>query len=245
VTVSCLFGIKTARADDFRLENRVFLDGKKEPASKTLTLFHQGLVYDFLSDPSEVTIFDKAAGKFLLLNIANREQTELPLTEVKAFTEKLKASAVKQKDPLVQFFAEPKFEERFDAARGELTFAAPSVTYLIKYEKAKHASISGQYRDFSDWYSQLNAMLNPGSRPPQARLVVNEALARREILPTEVNLTLLAVKDNVPHKTALRSEHEFKFPLTESDVVRIKEAQESRYQFKSISFDKYGKNRKR
>jgi hypothetical protein len=245
LTIVVLFvGIEGAWAEDFRLENRVYLEGKKEPESRTVTLFHGGMVYDFLSDPGEVTIFDKATGRFILLNMANREQTELTVAELKAFTEKLKQSAGKQKDPVYKFFADPKFEERFDSLNEELTFTSPTVTYAIKTKAVKNATICGQYREFSDGYSQLNAMLNPGSRPPQARLQINEALSRRGILPEEVKLTITSMKDNSPQKTVLRSEHEFKPGLTESDLDRIKQVGEARGKFKAISFDKYGKNRK-
>ena len=138
---------------DFRIENRVFVEGEKEPQSRSLTLFQAGIVYDFMSEPSEVTIFDKAAGRFILLNMAKREQTEVTSAEIDAFIEKLKRLANKQKDPLNKFFADPKFEERFGAAGGELSLTSPWVTYRVVTEAAKDSTVSADYRDFSDGYA--------------------------------------------------------------------------------------------
>ena len=244
VAILFLCGANDNWALDFRIENRVFVEGEKEPQSRSLTLFQDGMVYDFMSDPSEVTIFDKAAGRFVLLNMAKQEQTELTIAEIDAFIEKLKRLADKQKDPLSKFFADPKFEERFDAASGELSLTSPWVTYRIITEAAKDPAISAQYRDFSDGYSRLNAMLNPGSRPPQARLQVNEALARHEVIAREVNLTMTSMKNDTLQKTVLRSEHDFAANLTPSDLDQIQNAREARDKFKMVSYDKYEKNRK-
>jgi hypothetical protein len=237
-------GIGDLRAEDFRIENRVFVEGAKEPVSRSLTLFQGEAVFDFMLDPSEATIFHKTAGRFILLNLANREQTMLPLGEIEAFAGKLKQLANKQKDPLSKFFADPEFEERFDAAGRELTLSSPWVTYRVIGKAAKTPEAAARYREFSDWYARMNAMLNPGSRPPQARLQVNEALARRVVLPEEVHLTVASVKNNALQKTSLHSEHDFSDDLTPADLERIRQAREALEKFKSVSFDQYEKHRR-
>jgi hypothetical protein len=238
-----LGGFQENLALDFRIENRVFAEGKTEPQSRSLTLFHDGMVYDFMSDPAEVTVFDKATGRFVLLNMAKQEQTELSLADLDAFMEKLKQLANKQKDPLSKFFASPKFEERFDPANGELSLSSPWVTYHVITEATKNSAISDQYRQFSDWYARLNAMLNVGSRPPLARLQVNDALARHESLARQVTFTLSSVEKNALQKTVLRSEHDFMLSLTSSDLDQIQKAQEARGKFKLVSYDTYRKHR--
>ncbi|MCC6127518.1 MAG: hypothetical protein IT426_21380 [Pirellulales bacterium] len=237
-------GIRDTRAEDFRIENRVFVEGQKEPVSRSLTLFQGKVVFDFMLEPAEITIFDNTAGRFILLNMANREQTVLPFGEIEAFAKKLKQLANKQKDPLSKFFADPKFEERFDAAGKELTFASPWVTYRVTANAAENAEVAARYREFSDWYARINAMLHPGSRPPQARLQVNEALARRVVLPQEVHLTLTSVNKNALQKTSLRSEHVFAPGLVPADFERIQQAREAAEKFTSVPFEKYEKNRK-
>ena len=170
-------GVQAMIAEDFRVENQVFVEGKKEPESRSLTLFHGGMVYDIMSEPSEVTVFDKAAARFVLLNLGNQEQTEVSITDVETFAEKLKQLANKQKDPLSKFFADPKMEERFDAASEELTLTSPWVTYRVITKAAKkNADFRSVSRVFR-LYSRLNAMLNPVRGRPRLDFQVNDALA--------------------------------------------------------------------
>ncbi len=51
-----------AEADDFRIETKVFTGKETEPSSETLTLFRGGQVFDFLTKPNEITLFDKPRG---------------------------------------------------------------------------------------------------------------------------------------------------------------------------------------
>jgi hypothetical protein len=242
ITLVCLaYG---ARADDFRIENRVFTEGKAAPESRSLTLFHDGMVYDFMAEPPEVTIFDKSAGQFLLLDMAERQQTKLLIADVEAFVEKLKHVAIQQKDPVTRFLAEPKFEETYDPVRGEISLASPSVTYRIVIAMPENESIASQYRDFSDNYTRLNAMLNRGSRPPFARLQANDALARHAAVAREVNLTVVSVKDGAAEKVVLRSTHDLAMALTASDLEQIDKAREAHASFKVVAFSKYQKQRK-
>jgi hypothetical protein len=239
------FAFTETRGAEFRIENRVFAEREKEPKSQSLTLFHERFVYDFMQEPAEVTIFDKAAGRFVLLNVAKREKAEITVAEIDAFVEKLKQLAAKQKDPLIRFFADPKFEETFDAGRGELSLTSPLVTYRLTGEVVKDPVVFAEYREFSDGYSKLNAALNPGSRPPQARLQVNQALARYELMAKEVVLTLITIKSETNQKTVLRSEHDFSLNLTAADLDRIHNARESMNSFKTLTYEKFQKNRTR
>ena len=147
-----------------------------------MTIFHGGMVYDFLTEPPEITIFDNSSHHFVLLNLKNQEQSELSAEEVNAFIKKLNELAYKQKDPLGKFFSDPKFEELFDAATGELSLTSRWVTYRVVTEAPLDRATIARYRDFSDWYARLNSMLNPGSRPPMAGLQVNDALARHQVV---------------------------------------------------------------
>jgi hypothetical protein len=235
--------IRESHGADFRVENHVFVEGKDEPENRSLTLFQGGIVYDFMSEPSEVTIFDKPTGHFFLLNRTNQQQTEVAISAVEGFMEKLRQLAYKQKDPLSKFFADPKFEERFETESGELTLTSPWVTYRVVIKAARNPALAAQYREFSDWQSRLNAMLNPGSRPPLARLQVNEALAKREVLPGKVHLTMTSLKNETLQKMKLRSEHDFTFNLLPTDLEQIERVREARGKFKLVPYEKYEKNR--
>jgi hypothetical protein len=228
-------------ADDFSIDNRVYSGEKKEPASHSLTVFHKAIVYDFLKDPAETIIFDKAAGRFSILDESRRIRTELSTAEVDSFTRKLKELAGKQQDPLTQFFSDPEFQEHFDSSRGELTLASPMVEYKSIITAAENPAVAAQYREFSDWYVKLNSVLTPGSRPPFSRLKLNEAIAAHEAIARQVTLTVTLPKQENSRPTSIRSEHILSLTLTPADLEHIKHARQSMTDYKLVSFDTYFK----
>ncbi len=226
-------------AQDFRVDNRVYQGDNKEPVSQSCTVFYQGTVCDFLEKPAETIIFDKTAGRFFILDDARRIRTELSTTQLASFTQRLHDRARKGPDPLMRFFAEPVFEERFDPARRELILSSDLVTYKAIVISAENAALAAQYREFSDWYARLNAMLISGSRPPFARLKLNEALALREALAREVTLTITTTKDGKRQTAAIHSEHLLSLALTPADMERIQRARQAMTTYKLVSFDRY------
>ncbi len=225
--------------EDFRIENEVFLSGSKRPDSRSTTIFHGGVVYDYLEQPPEVIVFDRQAGRFALLDTARRVRTELTTREVLDFSRRLQQRAQAHQDPFVKFLAAPQFEEHYDKASGELTLSSPWMTYRLLLVDAESRVISQQYREFSDWYARLNTLLSPGSKPPFARLAVNEALARREATAREVHLTLTPKKSIPPKRTTVRSKHQLVRHLAEADRDRLTQTQQFIKIFKPVEFEQY------
>ncbi len=220
------------------MENRVYSGNNKQPDSQSTTIFQHAFVYDFLQKPPETIVFDKTAGRFVILDDARQVRSELTTQELENFTQKLKERAGKEQDPLAQFFAEPSFEERYDPSRRELILSSDLVNYKAIITSADNAVVS-QYREFSDWYARLNAIPIFGSRPPFARFKLNEALARREAVAREVVLTITVVKEGKTHPATVRSEHLLSLTLAPADVERIDRARKSMTAYKPVSFDKY------
>ena len=65
-----LAGLPTiAPAQEFRVDTELFENQDKKPYLQTLTIFADGVVYDFqLTDPAETTVFDARRGHFTLLD---------------------------------------------------------------------------------------------------------------------------------------------------------------------------------
>jgi len=208
-------------ADDFRIETKVYVGDEKEPASTTTTLFQGGVVYDFLDVPEQVAVFRKPGGgkpgRFILLDPARRVRTELSTDQVAGAINKLKNWAARQRDPLLKFAANPQFEESFDRSTGQLLLASHEESYTIKTEPADMPEALAEYREFLDWYTRLNALLQAGP-PPEPRLQVNAALARYQSVPVTVELARAGEKDK------LRAEHEFTWMLSKQDMARIDDA---------------------
>ena len=70
--------------------------------------------------------------------------------------------ASEHKDPLLKFAAKPTFEETFDVESGSLTLANKEWTYRAATIKADDAAKLTRYREFTDRYAELSAMMfNP------------------------------------------------------------------------------------
>ncbi len=221
------------------MENRIYSGDQKEPVSQSLTVFQQGVVYDFLQEPAETIIFDKAAARFAILDNLRQIRTEMTTAAIDSFTQKLKDRAAKHQDPLTRFLADPVFEEHFDPTRSELLLKSPLVNYRVIVTAADNVALAAQYREFSDWNARLSAILNPGSRPPFARLKLNEALANRESVPRQVTLTIASPGDQNHAPATMRSEHQLSSSLTPADLERIQRAQQAAVKYKPVAFDKY------
>jgi hypothetical protein len=221
------------------VENEVFFNGGKKADSRSSTIFHGGMVFDYLEEPPEVIVFDKQGGRFVLLDTVRRVRTEVTTQEVLAFTQRLQQRAEAHPNPFIKFLAAPRFDEQFDEASGELTMSAPRMTYRLLLVDAQSPAISQQYREFCDWSARLNTLLNPGSKPPLARLAVNAALAKREATPREVYLTLRPEEGFPPKVRTIRSTHRLVRRLSEADLDRVAQTRQFMEIFKPVSFEKY------
>ena len=231
--------------EDFRVDNKIFIGSSKKPYSRSTTIFHQGMVYDYLDDPAEIVVLDKEAGRFVLLDTVRKVRAELALDDVLQFTRRLQQSAENHADPLVNFMAAPTFHERFDKDAGELTLSSPWMTYRLLLARPKSPAIVGQYREFADCYARLNPVLHSGARPPFARLLVNEALQRYEAIARQVHLTLSPKKTSPPEGTTIRSEHELIRQVAQPDLDRVTQTRQFMDIFKPVSLQQYRKARDR
>ena len=226
-------------AADFRLENKVFVDGEKAPRIRSTTIFHGGVVYDYLEEPAEVTIFDQQHGRFVLLDLTRRIKTELTTKRVLDFTQRLKQWAQGQSDPFLRFLGDPQFEAELDEGSGQLSFESPWISYRLTTADVDSDAVWRQYRQFSDWYCRLNTMLNPGARPPFARLAVNSALEERHRFARTVDLTIRPSEGLLSKRLSLRSEHRLIGQLVESDRKRVAQTDQFMAMYTSVDFREY------
>lgn len=223
-------------AQNFRVESEVFLGSEKEPIAESLTLFHGGVVYDFLlTAPEEISVFDPLRGRFVLLDLTRRVKATLTLDDLQIATEAIKTEA----DPKQQdFFLRPQFEQSFDVDTGWLTLNSKYIIYRTKGITPKDTETVERYQLFADWYARLNAT-RPGNLPPFARIELDRALAQRRLIPEEVELTLMPKNRLLGRKIELRSKHAFIWELSKSDLKRIETAGQYLATFEMVSFQRY------
>jgi len=159
-----------------------------------------------------IDVFDR-----ILLDPERRVRTELSTDRLAGAMNKLRTWAGRQKDPFLQFAADPQFQESFDHDSGKLVLASHEESYRIETEPAEQPGALAEYREFLDWYARLNTLLQAGP-PPEPRLQVNAALARYQVVPMRVELTRAGDKE------PLRAEHDFTWRLSQDDRARIDDA---------------------
>jgi hypothetical protein len=218
-------------ADDFRVESKVFVGKEKEPVVQSLTLFKSGFVYDFLSEPAHVAIYDRVQARFVLLDQVNKIRTEVKGSDIVAFTDQIKNMAGISKNQLVQFHANPKFEVRYQYGNPEMVLHSSQLTYHIDTVEAPSSAAAQQYREFSDWFARLNVMIDPQAMPPFARMAVNQELATRDLLPKVVRLE--------QGGEALRSQHDITWRLSRHDDELIAGIGNQIAMFRVVSFNDF------
>jgi hypothetical protein len=233
-TAACLFAAAAAFAEDFRIETRIFVGQKTEdekPVSQSTTLFRAGAVYDFLAEPAQAAVFRKATGgkpgRFILLDWTHEIQTEFTTDQLARFSDKVRNMAATHSDPFVKHASNPKFDEEFEPDSGKLVLASYWESYTVATGPAEHADALPEYREFLDWYARLNALLHPGL-PPEPRLRLNEALARRRVLPLSVELTRAGSEEPI------RAEHQFTWRLSRDDMQRIDDVATALASFRKV-----------
>jgi hypothetical protein len=237
--------VAPALAEDFRIQTRVFHEDDETPISQNLTLFRGGLVYDYLSEPAETTIFDRPRGekpgRFVLLDTSRKVQTEVTLDRLERFTSNLLLWAAAQSDPFLRFLAQPEFKEEFDAKEQAWTYSSRWMDYRIKAEHQSDPAIFPQFDTFSESFVRLNTMLTIRNRPPYGlgRLGVNTALRARREIPTHVHLVVESPNRFLRRKSTYRSEHQLTTLLSQSDQARIRETQTQLVNFKRIDLEEY------
>lgn len=229
-----------ASAGDFRVDTDLFQGDEKEPFLTTLTVFSNGIVYDFRwTEPKEVTVFNPLHGKFTLLDESRKVKATILTQELLDFTLALEQQAAQQRG-LFAFCAEPKFAvvatpvEENGQMLTELRLSAKPLTYVVKGQKPEHADSVKAYRQFADWCARLNAAM-PGNLPPAARLELNEQLAENELLPLEITRTI----PGTTKSKIVRSQHRVNWALSDKDQKNIGRAGDMMATFEAVSFNNY------
>jgi hypothetical protein len=231
--------LPASAAEGFLIETKVFFGKEKEdekPAVESTTLFSQGIFYDFLKSPAQTAVFRKPVrdkpGRFILLSDKEKVQTEISTEKLARAMAKVRDWAGQHKDPFLKFAANPDFKESFEPDSGKLTLASHLETYTVDTSPAEHPEAIAEYREFLDWYAQLNTLLS-GGPPPEPRLRLNQALARHEAVPLKVELT----RDG--EKEPLRAEHDFTWRISQQDTKRIEDVRAALSSYRPLSNENY------
>ena len=233
-----------AFGQDFRVDTELFDGTEKKPAVETLTIFTEGIVYDFvLTEPREVVILDTQRGRFSLLDESRQVRSSIAMQDLLDFTLALETQATAAKNTLLAFAARPQFKtaEKTLDQNGqsliELRLTGKSLEYVALGQRPERPEAAKVYRHFADWYARLNATI-PGNLPAGARLALNDELGRRELLPREVT-RIITPGNPLARKVEVKSKHLVNWTLSGEDRRRIERASDGLATYRAVSYDEY------
>ena len=199
--------------------------------SSSLSLCHNGRIYDYVDAADEVVIFDPVERRFSILNTSRGLSTTLTFDEIRhkmnsleprtmQYIQELRATGTPATERMADAFdfqLHPKFEQSFDPTKALLTLSSPSFTYRVETRKWNEADQVEHYLTYADWTARLNFILHPNSLLPEPRIALNDALRNlKDHMPVSVELDLRP-NDNLH----LRAAHQLTRNLSEDDHRRI------------------------
>lgn len=235
-------------AADLRVETRVYEADSDQPMRQSVTLFKDNVVYDFREQESQVTIYRPSVGnkpaRFILIDTKREVRTEITADRVAAVMVKLRDWAAQQKDPFLNFIADPNFQEAFNAESGELRLVSDQLSYRLVTIPTDHPEMKLAVREFLDQYAQLQTLLDAGL-PPEPRLRVNEALFRHGVMPVEVQVLSGRLDDQGSVEPDVWADYLTAWVLSKNDHQLIDEAIDQMATFAEVSNKEFQAGRQR
>ena len=222
----------------FRIDNRLLIG---DTVIKSVTIFYDGLVYDFLGDHGQITIYDRTAGTFTLLDPSCRLKTQVTLEVLADDFERRKEAFRKNDNPFQNYLAEPFFEENaYEVESGLMYFRSPWVEYRFETVTLNDPVVSEAYYDYCRQFTLLNIRTS-GFPTPMIRNELNPILEQNRRFPGKVNMTLYPQGKIILSRTAIHVEstHTFVRRLQSPDETKVEQANRYRELFREVSLDDY------
>jgi hypothetical protein len=219
----------------FRVESEVFANNAEEPIARSLTLFRDGIAWDFLEPAAskgggeaacEIVLHDPARERVVLVDPARNLKTQIDSIRLERLSVSLASWARKSDDRLVRWAGGPDFGEGMTESDDRIELVGPRVRYAIEFATPPTPEAAGLYRRFADTAILLKALVRPGGLPPFPRLAINRRVAAAGGIPTEVSLEIDSRVALVTGRAdSLRCVHKFHPRLLAGDLSRIEEAE--------------------
>lgn len=223
------------RPCDLRVESELFSAGGDEPVARSLTLFHQGVAWDFLEIVNadtktaaigEIVLHDPARERVVVIDPVRHVKTQVDMIRLERLSVSLAKWARSNDDRLVRWAGGPDFTAGFTEEDERIELVGPRVRYAVAYESAPCPEAAFNYRRFADTAILLKALMQPGGIPPFPRLAVNRRLEDAGAIPSEVTLEIEPRLIGIAGRPErLRCVHKVHPRLLGGDLERIEDAQ--------------------
>ncbi len=214
----------------FRVDTDIYYDNTKAPIKRTLTLFSNGVYYDFEeSETGLVTVIDPGRNRIILLNRQRQVKTVLDTKQVQLMV----SSARVQADAKIASISK---SEIVKASSGidEAVVQNDFMEYRASLQQPTEPDMSVQYADFADWSARLNAIYAP-NLPPYLRLELNQLISRQQAIPNEIK----RITRQRGQHMELTSRLIPVWRLSQDDLAKIARCGAMLAQFKDVTADEY------
>lgn len=235
----------------FRVENEL-VNQQNGQKVKTITLFSDDLIYDFIDDHGEITLFDKKNDMFHFVEPMFRIQTQKRASEMKKLVEERRtrlrshqsAQTGAQQNPFIAFALSPKFDETYEQESGLARFQSPWIDYQMTTQPLKNFQIRNEYYNYCDWNCYLNLHTNLTSPTLFARMEINRFLHERECFPQKIQVSVYpkgnrGITGIVNNPDVYISTHTLGIRWIPADETRVQRLAEQRKVFRSLPFKEY------
>jgi len=221
-----------------RVESEVYVNDETEPVTRSLTLFCNGIVWDFLeapagkdragpgAGPAEIVLHDPVRERVVVIDPGRNVKTQVDSIRLERLGVSLASWARKADDRLIRWAGGPDFGDGFKEEQARLELVGPRARYEVEFAAAPSPEAAQGYRRFADTAILLKALLHPGGIPPFPRLAINRRVSSAGGIPTLVTLEIdpkMAMLSGRPDR--LRSVHRVHPRLLAGDFDRIEEAE--------------------
>ena len=256
LTVAPFVGINPSVAQEFRIRTTVYQHKQDvDPAivSRSVSIFHAEKVFDHVDGLGEVTIFDPVRKRLIILNESRMIKAEINYDEIKNLlnvarhqTQEYIHDQLKRKESVGNEFAaqlkfqlDPVFDIQFEESKNQLVLDSKLINYNVQCVTPDQKVAVGSYLRFADWMARLNYVLHPYTLPPASRIILNEELRSRNMIPIEVEL-----QTRLEEKLHLRAEHRIHWKLDHKDrgLIHHWETLRKNKDVKTITVQEYLRN---
>lgn len=224
----------------FRVETAVYdSEDAKVPVARSLTLFRDGVAWDFLErlskegdtitgEPAEIVLHDPARERVILIDPARGVKTQIDVLRLERLRSSLATWARSAEDPQLRWAGGPDFSPETDAdGGGGITLEGPRVRYVVSCDPAPNVAAAEAYRRFADTALLVKALVHPGGLPPYPRIAINQRVAAAGALPVAVRLEMEPRRGRFAGRTnVMRSEHRALGSWSNADHKRVAAAEE-------------------
>lgn len=228
--------VAMAQSQSFRILTDIHFENQPAPQMQSLTVFANGVYYDFsLDDPSAATVIDPANQSIWLLDGKRHIKTIINTAELMDFVQSAQQQV--KANPELTMSVAPELAmlvaaadiAQYDDQSASLTVGNDQVRYRASTQRPPTAELAQQYADFANWSSRLNAKYPP-RRPPYVRMRLNDELGSRGLLPAEIEI-INSLNGKVSHA---RCRLIAKWQLNSDDEARVQRVAENIKKFSEV-----------